>query len=672
MMRIMRSTFPVAAALALALVGCAPTDQARSGGDQADESTDASGDDAASPSSPAAADSAAALADSAAADEPAAAETPADETASAAAAESSAPPAGSPSAEGPPAATAAADPAAAAPDAQAPGAESPSPELSPPAASPGSTAAAEPAAADAAAEAAAEAPAADQTADADAPTGTGPVGEPTVAEATAEKAIPKKPAIDPIVANGRIFVDWQKPQAAILISGELDGYLEPCGCAGLENQMGGLMRRHTLIKELERQGWPLVRLDMGGLTKRLGPQTEIKYKYAVESLAELGYAAVGFGANELKLNVDAVAGALMNIDPAKNPAVSANVGVYGLQEAVDLGISKPYHIVDAGGKRIGVTSVLGAKHREELKNLADIAIVDPAEALAKVAPQIAAEKPDVQVLLVHGDPTEAAALSQRFPQFQIVATTGGAEEPPASPKQIPATGATLIQAGHKGMYVIVLGFYDDPQQPVRYQRVPLDARFADSPEMKAKLTAYQKELETMTLANLGLTGNPHPDGDFIGSEACAECHTAAWAEYEKTPHYHATDTLVKLDPPRHFDPECLSCHATGWNPQEYFPYTTGFFGLESTPEMKQQGCENCHGPAKAHVKVENEEVEATEAEREALRAALRLKIVDNEGNKEGQADGRVVRMCQECHDIDNSPDFDFQVYWPHVRHEGKE
>ena len=497
-----------------------------------------------------------------------------------------------------------------------------------------------------------------------------PAGEPTVAAGVAEKAIPKKPALDPVVANGPIFVDWPKPTLAIMISGELDGYIEPCGCAGLENQMGGLKRRHTLIMELEKQAWPLVRLDMGGLTKRLGPQTEIKYRYGLESLVELGYAVVGFGANELKLNVDAIAGALMNIDPAKNPAVSANVGIYGLQEAADLGLSKPYRIVEAGGKRIGVTAVLGAKHREELKNVGDIVIADPAEALAKVAPQLAAEKPDLQVLLVHGHPAEATWLSQQFPQFQFVATTGGAEEPPKSPKTIDATGATLIESGHKGMYVIVLGFFDDPQQPIRYQRVPLDARFADSPAMKEKLADYQRELETLTLAGLGLTGNPHPDGDFIGSAACADCHTAAWAEFEKTPHYHATDTLVKLDPPRHFDPECLSCHATGWNPQEYFPYSTGYLGLESTPDMVQQGCENCHGPGKAHTQVENGEIDANEAEKESLRAALRLAIVDKEGNMEGQTDGRVVRMCQECHDLDNSPDFDFQQYWPHVRHEG--
>jgi hypothetical protein len=193
--------------------------------------------------------------------------------------------------------------------------------------------------------------------------------------------------------------------------------------------------------------------------------------------------------------------------------------------------------------------------------------------------------------------------------------------------------------------------------------------------MQAKLVAYQKELQTMTLAGLGLSGTQHPDGDFAGSAACADCHTKAWAIYEKTPHYHATETLVKrVSPPRLHDPECLSCHVTGWNAQEYLPYATGYVSEEKTPDLVGNGCENCHGPAAAHVKVESGEVEVTEAEQEALRAALRMKIVPNEGNKEGQEfeQGKVVQNCMQCHDIDNSPDFDFQEYWPKVKHEGKD
>jgi hypothetical protein len=112
---------------------------------------------------------------------------------------------------------------------------------------------------------------------------------------------------------------------------------------------------------------------------------------------------------------------------------------------------------------------------------------------------------------------------------------------------------------------------------------------------------------------------------------------------------------------------------TGWNPQEYFPYETGYESEKKTPDLVGNGCENCHGPGGDHAKVESGEIQVTAAEQEKLREQLRLKIVPNEGNKAGQefAKGEVVKMCAKCHDTDNSPDFDFQKYWPQVKHEGK-
>ncbi len=482
------------------------------------------------------------------------------------------------------------------------------------------------------------------------------------------------PKIDPVTANGPIFVDWPKPQLAIVFSGELDGYLEPCGCAGLENQLGGLNRRHTLLKQLAADGWPLIELDVGGLERRTGAQPNVKYRYALESLAEIGYDAIGLGPIDVQLGVDPLAYATANLPGGETPIVSANVGVGGFKESVEYGITRRYRVIEAGGKRVGVTAVLGAEHASTAKNVADIVYMPPAEALATIAPQLAAEKCDVQVLLVHGDPKEAADLSRQFPQFQIVATAGGASEPPKEPATIEGSGAVLMESGHKGMYLAVLAFFDDPdpKKRNRYQRVPLDARFAESPEMQAKLIAYQKELETTTLEGLGLTPIAHPDGEFAGSAACAECHTAAWEKFEQTPHHHATDTLVSLSPPRHFDPECLSCHVTGWNPQEYFPYATGYASLTDVPDMRQNGCENCHGPAAEHVRAQSGDVEVTEEQAEALRAALRMKLVPNEGNKEGQEYGAVVKNCMTCHDLDNSPDFDFQEYWPEIEHMGME
>jgi len=491
--------------------------------------------------------------------------------------------------------------------------------------------------------------------------------------AMADEAVPKPlydkhAPVDPVATNGPIFVDWPKPDVALVFSGEQDGYLEPCGCAGLQNQKGGLKRRHTLFKELSAKGWPVVPLDLGGLTKRYGIQAELKFDYALKALAKLGYKAVGFGATDLRLDILSL---VLNSSEAKDVFVSANVGILDF----DPEYSQRYKVIEAGGMKIGVTGVLGKREISALKNAGDLSLVDPDEALRKVLPELQQAGCDQLVLLSFADPDETKEIAKRFPEFDFVVTAGGAEEPPRAPQLIDGTKSQLIEVGHKGMYVIVVGLYKNGQPSFRYQKVPLDSRFQDSPEMQKIMVDYQHDLETLGLEGLGLKPSAHPTArQFAGSESCADCHTAATEVYLKTPHHHATQTLVDLVPPRHFDPECLSCHVTGWEPQKYFPFISGYLGLEETPEMVGNGCENCHGPAARHVAAENGDIEVDDDELKELQAALRLKVVENEGNKPGQVfdKGKVVQMCMQCHDLDNSPEFDFQLYWPHVKHVGKD
>ncbi|MEX0611477.1 MAG: hypothetical protein WD229_05110, partial [Pirellulales bacterium] len=148
---------------------------------------------------------------------------------------------------------------------------------------------------------------------------------------TAERATEKggdqyaeRKKVDPIEANGPIFVGWPKPDVALVFSGEQNGYLEPCGCAGLENQKGGLMRRFTLLKELREKGWPLVAMDSGGQEKRTGVQAEMKLDFSYRALATMGYAAVGFGPGDLRLDLLSI---VINLNEASEPLVSANVGI---------------------------------------------------------------------------------------------------------------------------------------------------------------------------------------------------------------------------------------------------------------------------------------------------------------------------------------------------------
>jgi hypothetical protein len=74
---------------------------------------------------------------------------------------------------------------------------------------------------------------------------TAPSSVTTAASEAADKVSPSQ-AEEPTP----LFAGWPKPTVALVLTGQHLGYIEPCGCSGLENQKGGLARRHTFIKQL--------------------------------------------------------------------------------------------------------------------------------------------------------------------------------------------------------------------------------------------------------------------------------------------------------------------------------------------------------------------------------------------------------------------------------------
>ncbi len=421
--------------------------------------------------------------------------------------------------------------------------------------------------------------------------------------------------------------------------------------------MQGLSRRQNFLRALKGVGWEAVPIDLGGQVKRFGRQTEQKFQSIVDGLRGMQYAAVGFGPGDLRLPAEELVAAVAPIGDEPTPYLSANVGLLGL----DANITPRFRVVEAGGLTIGITAVLGDQEAGRIRN-DDVEVVSAAEALAAVAPKLAAAGCDHQVLLSWASPEETRRLAAAFPQFDIVATAGGADEPPAELPRLPG-GARLVELGHKGMYAVAIGLFADEAEPVRSQRVPLDARWGEADDMIAILATYQQKLETLGLEGLGLVPIRHPSGRrFAGSAACAECHTEAFEVWENSGHATALTTLEEAKPRRDGDPECLSCHVVGWAPQRFEPFAGGFMGMDKTPQLAHQGCENCHGPAAAHTAVERGDVRASTAERDRLRAELVLSI-DTPADRE-----KVVNNCLECHDLDNSPTFDFDEYWPAVEH----
>lgn len=459
--------------------------------------------------------------------------------------------------------------------------------------------------------------------------------------------------------NGPIFIDWPTPKLALVFTGDLTGYIEPCGCSGLENLKGGLSRRHALLLKFQRDGWPAAAFDLGGQVRRVGvTQSEIKFQQTVKGLIEMGYAAIGFGADDLRMPAAALLGAATETYHDKTaPFTSANIGLF----AFDSGATQTYRIVEAAGRKIGVTAVLGESFRKTINN--EGVVSRPAEeALAEVVPQLVAARCDILILLSYAPPTETESLVRKFPQFHYAVTTGGADEPPGDIRPIAGTPTGLIEVGKKGQHAIVLGLFNDPQQPVRYQRVALDARFPESPAMKTLLVEYQDQLRLAGRENLGITEKIHPRYDaanplaarFVGSVSCAKCHADAFSVWKDSGHAHALDTLVELDPPRQYDAECLSCHSVGWDPQNYVPFQTGFSDWQKTPHLAGNGCENCHGPGAAHIAAETGNDPAAHSQ---MRALVRVSLETVERTS-----------CVKCHDHDNSPNFKFDDYWSKIAH----
>ena len=110
---------------------------------------------------------------------------------------------------------------------------------------------------------------------------------------------------------------------------------------------------------------------------------------------------------------------------------------------------------------------------------------------------------------------ESLALAKRFPDFDVVATSGGAAEPPERVRRVGKT--ILVEVGEKGMSAVVLGFYDEGNQRVRDQRVILDSRYPNSFEIKRLFAAYQGQLKELGLAGLRVRAVPYPRQDLLGA-----------------------------------------------------------------------------------------------------------------------------------------------------------
>lgn len=466
-----------------------------------------------------------------------------------------------------------------------------------------------------------------------------------------------------------LLAGWEKPRAVLVFSGEQHGYVEPCGCS--LKQLGGISRRADLFRQLTDRGFATGAFDLGGLVNRPArKQAKMKLQLSLQALQDMKYSAVAFGPEELRQGIE-----LVTFD-ARPPFLASNIVLGG---DPDLGVVSKSLVIEVGDLKVGVTAVYGKSFITEVLsqiNAAEVEVLDPIESLKKVLPELEEQKPDLLVLLVHARNEEAKAIGSEFPQLDLIAATGGPEDPHPRPTMRDKT--MWVWPGQKGKFVSVVGvFSGESPDRLRYEAVALDEdRFQETPAMREHMQHYQTLLEVNRLVeNEPAIGHPRnaaesATNEFVGAVACGECHKKAFEHWQTTGHARGTISLRQGRPgqesnyiSRLYDPECVACHVTGWDPKEAVRYRSGWTDANATPHLEAQQCENCHGPGGRHAELERlfakNKADADERELEHWREFVQLSV------------DTAFDMCARCHDGDNDPHFHtptFPEYWEKIKH----
>jgi hypothetical protein len=164
---------------------------------------------------------------------------------------------------------------------------------------------------------------------------------------------PEKPIIP--------FKSWQAVQLALVVSGQMHGYMLPCGCS--EPQYGGLVRREAFMRSLTAKGWPVVGIDIGELAADTGMarQRDLKLRYTLKALDLMGYRVYGLGKPEMAMPLTRALAQYSSEDPYPRPVASSIAGTDKKDEIYyELNV-RPYEIVGGTGSvpKVGVVSLTG-------------------------------------------------------------------------------------------------------------------------------------------------------------------------------------------------------------------------------------------------------------------------------------------------------------------------
>lgn len=412
------------------------------------------------------------------------------------------------------------------------------------------------------------------------------------------------------LAAGVALVPGRSGDLIVVFSGEMKGYLSPCGCT--KPMLGGIARRGAVIERLARGERPIL-LENGDLTAADGRQDELKAETIADAFGAMGYDAVGLGEKDLELGEE-----FLQAIQARTSArlICANLTDTEGRRLFARSVTLQRRI--GGVRRTVVVSAVMARRQLAPEGFR---ISDPAEALKPLA-----RAGDVRILLFHGRRQDAEALVRKVPGFSLMVYAHGPDTP-APPVRIGST--TLACSGTSGKYLGVARL--SASGTVRsVSSVALGESVGTNSRIEAIRRAYLARVASENLLDMA-PRSPLPAGAaYAGTEACKACHADAHRVWSGSSHARAMGTLRAAGQDR--DPECVPCHAVG------VAHEGGYLDGK-LPSLAHVGCESCHGPSARHV------------EDQSIRPP-----------RGGPA------SCSLCHVPAHSPKFRYETYWSKIRH----
>jgi len=362
----------------------------------------------------------------------------------------------------------------------------------------------------------------------------------------------------------------ESEKVTIFLTGNVLGELKPCGCSG--GQLGGFEKRARILGSVPASRRLIV--DTGSFVESDGEQDMIKLNIVIQALSLLDYDLLRITKEDFE-----------------------RVGASGLLESMTglfNVISSDREMMPPIGRKFTKSLSLGAD-----KVTVTIAAVNTSEGMIEqTVCEVFGDAPAGQVVnIVIPDRCSDRILADIARSGRVDCVIYPSESDEAAVIGDPEGRPLAVTVGRYGKYVgrlqIEAAAEVGGRVKISFSVLPVTE---DLPEEESLVELYKLYQQLVKEEGL-LEKHPRfalPDGlKYTGSASCRMCHNYEYEKWSTRDHARAYATLEKVG--SQYDPECAGCHVVGMD------YQGGFVNEERTGDLKNVGCENCHGPGSEHI-----------------------------------------------------------------------